>query len=303
MRAWLSSVVLAVVLPACGVGTRQPIAGPPIEQVLRARPRLLWVAAHPDDESVGGGLLGRACIADGALCHFLVFNRGAGGECALSDCKPDLGSVRHRELTSAARMYHATLEHYDLYNAPLPVESFPSRHELERRWMSDSDPAGLVARAVRRFRPDVVVTLDPYHGFTGHPEHQAAARFALAGIRLAADAAAADAYVAGEPPYRVGIVYNVQNQHWFMALAGDGKDPMPWNEALLAGAGCAVRGASRRCIDVAMDNSHAHRSQQHDLDGLRAMLPFWETSYVRRLDPFGREASDLVAELAPGSKR
>jgi LmbE family N-acetylglucosaminyl deacetylase len=306
-RALRALAALPLVAACAGPGPRQPIDAPAVDRLLAEARRVLWVAAHPDDESMAGGVLSRACIAGGATCHFLVFNRGAGGECNLDDgCKPDLATVRHRELVKAARLYRATLEHYELYNAPLPVESFPSRPELERRWMSEGDPAGLVARAVRRFRPELVVTLDPYHGFTGHPEHQAAARFALAGIRLAADPGATGPMLAGESPHRVSCVIHVQNKYWFMAAAGDGYDPHPWHDSLDARASCGPGrdGQERPCLDVVAAITRSHRSQDRDMGAIRAASPFWGTTYVRRVDPFGREAEALVAEIGPpGGKR
>jgi LmbE family N-acetylglucosaminyl deacetylase len=285
---------------ACGVGPQQPIPGPSVEHVVAQKPRVLWVAAHPDDESMAGVLLAKACVGAKSSCHFLVFNRGRGGECFLEDgCVPDLATVRHLELKRAARLYRSTLEHYDFYNAPLPVESFPSRTEIAARWMSEGDPVGLMARAVRRFKPDIVVTLDPYQGFTGHPEHQAAGRFALAGIRVAADENASSAYVRGEAPHRVKWVYHVLNKYWFMRLAGSQNDPKPYHETLDASASCGDNGfgVTRSCLEVRDQNTLVHHSQLGDMRAIRAMNPFWETVYLRRLDPFGDEASALVREI------
>ena len=75
----LLSMLLAVT--GCA-GARLPVAGEPsIEEVLHANARVLWVAAHPDDEALAGSVLAHACVGLGAPCHFLVFNHGDGGEC------------------------------------------------------------------------------------------------------------------------------------------------------------------------------------------------------------------------------
>ena len=307
MRRLLSAIVsLSAALASCsGPGPRQPIAGPSIEQVLARKPRLLWVAAHPDDESLAGGLLARACVGLETPCHFLIFTEGEGGECYLeAGCKPDLASVRHRELGRAARLYSATLEHYEFFNAPLPVESFPSRPELERKWLSEGDPPGLIARAIRRFKPDLVVTLDPYQGFTGHPEHKAAAHFALAGIAQAADPKAKRPLFAGEPPHRVAHVYHVQNKYWFKSLAGEAYDPKPYSETFDSEQLCNVtpEGEARSCRDVRDANTRAHRSQDGDMHAIRSASKYWGTVYVRRLDPFGGEAAALVAEIGKAGR-
>ena len=129
--AGVVAVVAAAWTAGCGPGPRIPLTGPNFEQLSARKPRLLWIAAHPDDESLTGGILARTCVRDGGTCHFFVFTRGRGGECCIPQgCHPDLGTVRHREMVRAARSYHATLELYDLFNAPLRVESFPSRAEL-----------------------------------------------------------------------------------------------------------------------------------------------------------------------------
>ena len=289
----------------CGPGPQTHLEGPSFQRVMQEKPRVMWVAAHPDDESMGGGMLSQACVRYGASCHFLVFNRGRGGECWRPDgCKPDLGTVRNQELTKAARLYRATLEHYDFFNAPLPVESFPSRQELEKKWMTEGDPAGLVARAIRRFRPDVIITLDAYRGFTGHPEHQAAARFALRGIRLAADPECDNPLVAGEPPHRVRWVYETQNKYWFANLVGDGYDPMPYHEELDADVRCDSdrHGDDRSCRKVQLEHTRVHLSQDGDMATIRGAHRFMGSAYLRRIDPFGEEASELITEILEAEK-
>src|SRR2546422_4479037 len=57
--------------------------------------RILWIGAHPDDETLVAPILGPACARQNAVCTLLVFTRGERGGCAIpSGCGPDLGSVR-----------------------------------------------------------------------------------------------------------------------------------------------------------------------------------------------------------------
>jgi LmbE family N-acetylglucosaminyl deacetylase len=276
------------------------VEAPPFEQMLASKPRILWVAAHPDDESMASAVLARACLKHGAACHFLVLNRGRGGECCIPEgCAPDLATVRHREMVRAARLYGATLEHYDFFNAPLPVESFPTRAELERRWMTEGDPIGLVARAIRRFKPDLMITLDPYQGTTGHPEHRATGRLALAGARLAADPDTDNTLVAGETPHRIRWAVHAMNKYWIMAAVGLANDPKPFTETLDSDQPCLVdrQGVERSCIDVGASSTLVHRSQDGDMASIRSGAKFFGTAYVRLLDPFGPEAGELVASI------
>jgi LmbE family N-acetylglucosaminyl deacetylase len=301
MRATVLTTLVAVLLACgCGPGAKVPVQGPPFDELLAQKPRILWVAAHPDDESMAAGVLARACLKHGASCHFLVFNRGRGGECCILDgCHPDLATVRHHEMQRAARLYGATLEHYDFFNAALPVESFPTRPELERKWMAEGDPAGLVARAIRRFKPDLMISLDPYRGTTGHPEHRAAGRFALAGAQLAAADDSDNTFVAGEPPHRIRWAVHAMNKYWIMAAVGLAHDPKPYSAELDSDEQCLVdrQGAAQSCIDVGAANTLVHRSQDGDMASIRSGAKFLGTAYVRLLDPFGSEANELVASI------
>ena len=122
--------------------------------------------------------------------YFLVFTHGEGGECNVPDgCSPDVAAIRGKEMQQAAQLYHAELRHEYYYNAHLPLESFPKRHEMAATWLSQGDPARVIAEVIRKFRPDLLLTLAPEFGYTGHIEHQFASRFAMAGIRLAAEPA------------------------------------------------------------------------------------------------------------------
>lgn len=300
MRVVILSLVLMLLVSGCGPGPRVTAPGPAFDRYLAQKPRVLWVAAHPDDESMAMGVLTRACLKYGSACHFLVFNRGRGGECCIPEgCHPDLGTVRHYEMRRAARIYHASLEHYDFFNATLPVESFPSRPELERKWMQEGDPAGLVARAIRRFKPDMLVSLDPYQGTTGHPEHRAAGRFALAGAQIAADPDAKNSFVVGEAPHRIRWVVHAMNKYWIMDLVGLANDPKPYSDELDSTDRCLTdrQGDSRSCVDVGANNTRVHRSQDGDMSGIRSGAKFFGTAYVRLIDPFGPEATELVASI------
>ncbi len=143
-----------------------------LDVLLESRPRVLWVGAHPDDESFAGAVLAKASLRCGCPLHFLVLTRGEGGEFPkhLRDGR-ELGEVRTGELNEVARLYRATLEIEPWFNASLPVNSFPYRHELAARWTGDAgqDPALRVARTIREFRPDVVITFAPEHGARSPP--------------------------------------------------------------------------------------------------------------------------------------
>lgn len=248
----------------------------PLDELLqRDDARVMWVGAHPDDEALVGPILARACIALERPCYMFVFNHGDGGRCPFkTGCYPSLGDVRHRELTRVADAYRAELEHHRFWNAPLPESSFPPRHAIAKRWRVDrgSDPAELVARAIERFKPTILLTFDPHRGFTGHPEHQLASRFAMDAVRRAA------------PRHRVAHVYNVLNRYWMMRLAG-AADPSEPTEEFDTHVSC---GAPRRtCLDVALEVTKFHRTQIRDMGQVRALRPQIGVLYLRSVDPIG----------------
>lgn len=202
------------------------------------------VLAHPDDESLGvGGTLAR-CAREGVETHLLTATRGERGRYASGPEHPGpeaLGRIREGELRAAARVLGVRdvrlLDYVD--------------GDLDR-----ADPAEAVARIaahLRRARPHVVVTFDPF-GAYGHPDHVAISQFATAAVVAAADAGhrvrpehAAHGPGAGEgpdpaslAPHRVAKLYYVATtaakwaayQHAFKRLVSrvDGveREATPW---------------------------------------------------------------------------
>ena len=148
-------------------GTPEP---EPVDAFLAKGARTMWIAAHPDDECFGGALLARSSLHFRNPLAMVVMTRGDGGECCLPEgCLPDLATVRSGEMAKVAVAYRASLTHLRYWNASLPVESFPMRHEIYAKWQSQGDPIADVVAEIRRFRPDLVLTFDPDRGATGHP--------------------------------------------------------------------------------------------------------------------------------------
>src|SRR5690348_4278321 len=123
------TVLVAALSVGAGQGVEPRGDGHDLERAIEAEDaRILWVGAHPDDETLAGPVLARACIALHRPCLLFVLTRGEGGRCPFATgCHPSLGAVRARELATVARAYGAELEHHAFWNAPLPEESFPPR--------------------------------------------------------------------------------------------------------------------------------------------------------------------------------
>jgi LmbE family N-acetylglucosaminyl deacetylase len=242
--------------------------------------RVMWIGAHPDDETLAAPLLARACIGLKKPCYFFVFNHGDGGRCPLKlGCNPTLAATRGRELKKVADAYGAELEHHFFYNAPLPEESFPPRASIAKIWKKKADPGELVANAIRKFRPTMILTFDPERGFTGHPEHQLASRFAMEGLQRAADSTAEG--LEGEP-WRVPVMYHVLNHFWITRIAGS-SDPAEPTEEFNTHQSC---GAPRKtCLDVALEITKFHVTQVRDMGLVRQLRPQIGQLYLRKIDP------------------
>jgi N-acetyl-1-D-myo-inositol-2-amino-2-deoxy-alpha-D-glucopyranoside deacetylase len=154
-------------------------------------PRLLFVHAHPDDETLTTGATIAHYAARGADVRVLTCTLGEEGEVIGSqwaqlavDGADQLGGYRIGELTLALRELGVDRPRY-LGGAgrwrDSGMEGSPARHQQR---FADADMDEAVAELVavlRDFRPHVVVTYDPNGGY-GHPDHVQAHRVTTAAV-------------------------------------------------------------------------------------------------------------------------
>jgi N-acetyl-1-D-myo-inositol-2-amino-2-deoxy-alpha-D-glucopyranoside deacetylase len=146
--------------------------------------RLLFVHAHPDDETLTCGIAMAHHVARGDEVHVLTCTLGEEGEVipaglAHLEGHPEDALAPHRlaELTEALRRLGATMhvlgadgERLSRYRDSGMAGS-PAAARPEAFAAADLDEAGaLVAAVLRDVRPDVVVTYDEHGGY-GHPDH------------------------------------------------------------------------------------------------------------------------------------
>jgi len=146
----------------------------------RVTTRILYITAHPDDESSSVlTYLARGLHADVAL---LSLTRGEGGQNALGpEQAPQLGLIRTQELLAATRGYGVKL--YFTRAKDFGFSKTPE--ETEKIW-GDQVLEDMV-RVIRTFRPSVVINnWGGVHG--GHGHHQAAGMLTPQAVQLAADA-------------------------------------------------------------------------------------------------------------------
>jgi LmbE family N-acetylglucosaminyl deacetylase len=164
--------------PAPGTGPGLPETVEAIEKA-RVTTRILYVTAHPDDESSAVlTYLARGLHADVAL---LSLTRGEGGQNDLGpEQAPQLGLIRTQELLAATRGYGVKL--YFTRAKDFGFSKTPE--ETEKVW-GDQVLEDMV-RVIRTFRPNVVLNgWGGVHG--GHGHHQAAGLLTPKAVQLAAD--------------------------------------------------------------------------------------------------------------------
>lgn len=149
---------------------------------LNTTARVLYVTAHPDDEH--NGVLVMLSRGRGVRTALLTLSRGEGGQ---NEIGPELGDalgvLRTEELMSAHRFDGA--EQYFGRERDFGF-SFSVDENLEK-WGRDEALRDVV-RALRTFRPDVVLTL-PFEAPGGGMAHQAVAQLVREAFRAAADPA------------------------------------------------------------------------------------------------------------------
>ncbi|WP_082929503.1 N-acetyl-1-D-myo-inositol-2-amino-2-deoxy-alpha-D-glucopyranoside deacetylase [Mycobacterium sp. 852013-51886_SCH5428379] len=161
---------------------------------MRARPRLLLVHAHPDDETLTTGGTIAHYVARGADVRVVTCTLGEEGEVIgeryaqlAVDHADQLGGYRILELTRALEALGVDEPRFlggpghwrDSGMAGTPPRGHPRFADADL-----TDAAGVLATVIDEFRPHVVVTYDPDGGY-GHPDHIQAHRVTTAAVTAA----------------------------------------------------------------------------------------------------------------------
>ncbi|MGH7584194.1 MAG: PIG-L family deacetylase, partial [Gemmatimonadales bacterium] len=143
--------------------------------------RVLLIAAHPDDED--NQLLAILTRGDGIRAAYLSLNRGEGGQNLIGPELGDaLGVLRSEELQSARRVDGAV----QFFSRAYDFGFSKTADETLRFWNRDSVLKDMV-RVIRRFRPQIVVSVFWGTPADGHGHHQASGILSLEAYRVAGD--------------------------------------------------------------------------------------------------------------------
>ncbi len=165
--------------------------------------RLLVVGAHPDDED--GSALSWATHDRGCEAAYLSLSRGEGGQNLIGpELGTALGVLRTNELLAARRIDGGR----QFFTRAFDFGYTRSLDETLRLWPRETLLEDAV-RVVRRFRPQVILSVFGDDGSGGHGQHRAAGFVAHRVAELAADPGFAPATGA---PWRPGALYR---SAWF----------------------------------------------------------------------------------------
>jgi N-acetyl-1-D-myo-inositol-2-amino-2-deoxy-alpha-D-glucopyranoside deacetylase len=184
--------------------------------------RILFVHAHPDDESINNGVTMAKYVAEGAAVTLVTCTLGEMGEVLvpelehlaadrddqlgqhrigeLSDAMAELGVTDHRLLGGAGHFRDSGMKWDDDGTAT----AADVIHE-NAFWHADlTEAASLLVEIIREVRPHVLVTYDEFGNY-GHPDHVQAHRVS----HYAADLAAARSF---RP--QLGELWDVPKIYW-----------------------------------------------------------------------------------------
>jgi len=169
--------------------------------------RLLFVHAHPDDETLTTGVTMAACVSRGHDVHLLTCTLGEEGE-VIPELLSHLGSNREDTLGHWRRAeLRASMSLLGVAHSVLgedPVRGIASRYRDSGMAGTPSaehpdafvradvgEAATMVAAHIRAVRPDVVVTYDEQGGYA-HPDHIQTHRVTMAALFLLTGEAGAE---------------------------------------------------------------------------------------------------------------
>ncbi|HYE15276.1 MAG TPA: PIG-L family deacetylase [Pyrinomonadaceae bacterium] len=208
----------------------------------------LYVAAHPDDENTA--LLAYLAQGRGVRAAYLSITRGDGGQNLIgTEQGALLGLVRTHELLAARRIDGAE----QLFTRAVDFGFTKSSEEALRVWGRDAALADVVW-AIRRLRPDVVITRFPTTGEGGHGQHTASAVLAREAFEAAGDPARFPEQLAYVKPWRPKrLLWN--------AFVRGGERPAGADRLLSVDVGAYNPLLGRSYTEIAAQSRSQHRSQ------------------------------------------
>jgi LmbE family N-acetylglucosaminyl deacetylase len=243
---------------------------------LSTHKRLLVIAAHPDDEDTS--LLTLVSRGLGGEAAYLALSRGEGGQNLIGpELGPGLGLIRTRELLAARGIDGGR----QFFSRAYDFGYTTSLDETLKLWPRDVLVEDAV-RVIRRFKPQVIVSIFPGVPFPTHGQHQAAGVTAFAAFPLAGDPQALPQLAAeGLTPWTPQALYRsafFDRKSATATLPLSGVDPF----------------AGKSIFQLAMLSRSMHRSQ--DMGNLQDLGPR-DSAVLWVQGGAGQEGKDIFAGI------
>ena len=148
---------------------------------LQTTASVMHTGAHPDDED--SGLLAYLARHDQARTAYLALNRGDGGQNVIGEeLFESLGVIRTEELLQARRLDGGS----QLFTRVMDYGFSKKREEAARIW-GEREVLGDMVRAIRMYKPLVIISRFSGTPADGHGQHQLAGYLTPIAFKAAAD--------------------------------------------------------------------------------------------------------------------
>ena len=207
----------------------------------------LHTGAHPDDED--SALIARLARGDQARVAYLSLNRGEGGQNVIGpELFEALGVIRTEELLQARRLDGGE----QLFTRAFDYGFSKTRAEAATKW-GERNILGDMVRAIRAYRPQVIISRFSGTPADGHGHHQLAGYLTPLAFRAAADP--------NEFPEQ--IAEGLRPWQAFKLYVGEGFRPSNENQPTLrVPTGVYDPLLGRTYFEIAMEGRSQHRSQE-----------------------------------------
>jgi LmbE family N-acetylglucosaminyl deacetylase len=149
---------------------------------LRTTARIMHTLAHPDDED--GGMMTLEARGNGATVLLFTVNRGEGGQNKFgAESSDDLGILRTLELLQADKYYGVDQR----FASVIDFGFSKTAEETFSKWQGHGIALGDMVRAIRTFRPDVLIARFQGSKLDGHGNHEASGLLTREAFRVAGD--------------------------------------------------------------------------------------------------------------------
>jgi LmbE family N-acetylglucosaminyl deacetylase len=237
---------------------------------LQTTARALHTGAHPDDED--SGLMAYLARHDQAKVSYLSLTRGEGGQNIIgSELFESLGIIRAEELLQARR-----LDGGEQFFTRFMEYGFSKKREEAARIWNEKAVLGDMVRAIRLYRPLVLLARFTGTPADGHGQHQLAGYLTPIAFKAAADPNQyPEHFQEGLRPWQAKKLYVGQRLSQ--------SDPVPPTLVLNTGKYDPVIG--RTYNEIAMEGLSQHKSQSAGSLELRGE----QTSGLRLLETLGEK--------------